>query len=212
MECPRCDYTVSDRARFCEMCGSILRATDPAYQLSYAHRLEISGDLEGAVREYDRLLEGDVVDREVAAVHKHLGNLHFRLGHLRVAREHLAKACSLEPANAAFWHDKGVAEYHMADFDAAIGSLREALRRDAELLLAYFWLGNALYHQGENEQAAEAFRELLERFPNFTIARFHLAVIYERQGRKEEAGKEFQRVLFANPGDAAARHYVSSKG
>lgn len=212
MNCPRCRHDVRPEARFCEQCGSILRSSDPAYQLSYAHRLETTGDLDGAVREYERLLESDGAAHETAAVHKHLGNLHFRLGHLRSGREHLARASTLEPANAAFWHDKGVIEYHMAEFDAAVASLKEALRRDAGLELAYFWLGNALYHRGDKEEAAAAFRELLERFPNFTIARFHLAVIYERQGRREEAEQEFRRVLFKNPDDAAARYYVSIPG
>lgn len=210
MNCPRCKHTAVDSARFCEQCGSILRHTDPAYRLSYAHRIETAGDLEGAVREYEQLLEGQAVGNETAAVHKHLGNLHFRLGHLRSGREHLSRACELEPSNPAFWHDRGVIEYHMAEFDDAVASFREALRRDAELHLAYFWLGNALYHRGDKEEAATAFRDLLDRFPNFTIARFHLGVIYERQGRREEAEREFRRVLFKNPDDAAARYYMST--
>jgi tetratricopeptide (TPR) repeat protein len=99
----------------------------------------------------------------------------------------------------------------MADFDAAVASLREALRCDRELHLAYFWLGNALYHRGELDAAAEAFGELLDRFPNFAIARFHLAVIRARQGRKQDADREFRRVLLANPDDAAALHYVGAQ-
>jgi tetratricopeptide (TPR) repeat protein len=212
MNCPRCQGTITESARFCASCGSILQATDPAYQLSYAHRLETTGDLEGAVREYERLLEGSGMAGETAGVHKHLGNLHFRLGHLRAGRDHLARASALEPSNAAFWHDKAVIEYHMAEFDDAIDSLKEALRRDPDLHLAYFWLGNALYHRGDMDEAAASFRELLERFPNFAIARFHLGVIYERQGLREEASREFRRVLFQNPEDAAARYYVSGRG
>jgi protein O-GlcNAc transferase len=209
MKCPRCCYEVRESARFCERCGSILRSDDPAYELAYAYRLEITGELEEAARHYERILSDSELGADLPAVHKHLGNLHLRLGHLRRAKAHLSQACELEPGNAAFWHDLGVVTYHMADFDASIDALREALHRDPDQQLAWFWLGNALYHKGDKAGAARAFRSLIERYPNFTIAHFHLGVIYARQGKRRDAEEEFRRVLLKNPEDVAARFYVS---
>ena len=147
--------------------------------------------------------------RDLAGVRKHLGNLHFRLGHLRRAKEHLAAACELDATNSTFWHDLGVVQYHSAELDRAITSFQEALTRDPDMHLAYFWLGNALYHRGMKDEAAEAFQELLKRYPNFTIGHFHLGVIYARQGNKQASEEEFRRVLLKNPEHAAARFYLT---
>ena len=102
-----------------------------------------------------------------------------------------------------------VARSSAARVDASIDSLREALHRDPDQQLAWFWLGNALYHKGDKSGAARAFRALIERYPNFTIAHFHLGVIYARQGKRRDAEEEFRRVLLKNPEDVAARFYVS---
>lgn len=208
MKCQRCAHGVQETARFCEQCGSALRSDDPAFELSYAHRLEATGDLQSAAREYERMLDSVDLGEYRAMVLKHLGNLSFRMGHLRRARLHLAAAVEIEPDNAAFLHDLAVVQYHVADFDAAVESLREALRHDPGLHLAYFWLGNALYHRGDRTEATKAFQTLIERYPNFTIARFHLGVIFAREGKRDAAEREFRRVLLKNPEDTAARYYI----
>lgn len=209
MKCTHCDSPVSKTARFCENCGSALRRDDHAHLLSQAYRTELAGQLDEAATEYERLLNEMPAGAESAVVSKHLGNLHFRLGHLRRARGHLVEACDLDRRNPALWHDLGVIDFHLAHFDGAVEALECALKLDENSLLALFWLGNALYHRGDFEEAAEAFSKLIERNPNFTIARFHLGVIYARQGEKEKAEEEFRRVLMKNPEDAAARFYVS---
>lgn len=177
-------------------------------ELFRAHELELEGAISEAVEEYERIL-GELEDKhQLSVVRKHLGNLHFRQGHLRRAKKHLTVACEIDSSQATFWHDLGVAQYYSAEFDDAIASFQKALTLDNNMHLAYFWLGNALYHRGLKDDAAEAFQELLARFPNFTIAHFHLGVIYERQGNQAEAQKEFQQVLRKNPEDEAARYYI----
>ncbi len=210
MNCHACGRGVSRAAHFCDQCGAILSREDPVNQLAYAYRLELGGRPEEAVNEYESLTTRKLPSSEMAVVRKHLGNLHFRLGHLRKAQTHLEKACGIEPGNATFWHDLGVVEYHMVNFDAAIECFRKALEQDPHLHLGYFWLGNALYHAGELDDACQAFEDLLQRYPNFTIARFHLGVLYARQGKREESEEEFRRVLHKNPQDAAARFYIAS--
>ncbi|MBM3319175.1 MAG: tetratricopeptide repeat protein [Candidatus Eisenbacteria bacterium] len=208
-KCPYCNHQPSESARFCENCGAILQRNDPAYQLAYAHRLEMEGRFGEAIAEYEKLIEKGVMREQLPALRKHLGNLHFRMGHLRRAKEHLRAACEMEPGNAAFWHDLGVVEYHGAEFDDAIAAFQEALVRDADLLLAYFWLGNALYHRGRNDEAIEAFGELLDRYPNFMVGHFHLGVIHARRGNVEEAEGHFRKILQKNPEAAAAQFYVT---
>lgn len=207
-KCPTCNHKGSEKARFCENCGAILHRSDPAFQLAYAHRLEMEGRFVESIAEYEKLAARGAPEDHLPAVRKHLGNLHFRMGHLRRAKEHLGAACEEDPGNAAFWHDLGVVAYHAADFDEAITAFREALIRDPDLQLAYFWLGNALYHSGKNDEAVAAFRELLDRYPNFMVASFHLGVIHAREGRIEEAEEAFRIVLQKNPGAAAAQFYV----
>jgi len=176
--------------------------------LTQAYREEAAGNLEKAVEDYEALLK-DANESESAVVRKHLGNLHFRMGHLRSARAYLGSATEVDAGNASLWHDLGVVEYHMADFDRAVDAFRHALVADPNLHLTYFWLGNALYHRGDYKSAASAFQELLERYPNFTIARFHLGVIYARQGDDRKAKEQFHKLLLHNPDDVAARYYVA---
>jgi tetratricopeptide (TPR) repeat protein len=209
MKCERCDSPVSTTARFCENCGSSLRSDALVHKLHQAYCKELGGQLDDAAAEYEDLLVQATREADSVVVRKHLGNLHFRLGHLRRAREHLVRACEIDRGNAALWHDLGVVHYHMADFDAAIDAFQRALEIDPGHQLVHFWLGNAFYHRGEWDRAAETFFQLIQRYPNFTIARFHLGVIYARQGEKERAQEEFRRVLLTSPVDAAARFYVS---
>jgi len=206
--CPYCNHQTNENARFCENCGAILQRNDPAHQLSYANRLEVEGRFTEAIAEYEKLIEKGSPRELLPAVRKHLGNLHFRMGHLRRAKEHLQAACEAEPGNATFWHDLGVVEYHAAEFDGAIAAFQEALVRDPDLLLAYFWLGNALYHRGRNDEAVDSFRELLDRYPNFMVGHFHLGVIYARRGNVAEAEEHFRKILEKNPEAAAAQFYV----
>jgi tetratricopeptide (TPR) repeat protein len=182
---------------------------DAEGRLAFAMGLELRGEFDKAVQAFEDIVDaGDKGDNE-ALVRKHLGNLHLRQGHLRRAREHLNVACELEPENATFWHDLGVAHYYLADFDQCVQCMRKALEIDGDLQLSYFWLGNALYHRGDLDDAAATFQELLDRYPNFTIGNFHLGVIYQRQGKEDAAQEQFQTVLLKNPDDAAAQHYVN---
>ena len=203
-----CDSPVSETARFCESCGSALSGDDLVSRLGQAYRIELSGRLEDAVIEYEKLLGNDASGGSVV-VSRHLANLHFRMGHLRRARKYLVDACGLDESNPTLWHDLGVIDYHLAQFDEAVSALRRSLELDENSMVALFWLGNALYHRGDFDEAVEAFSLLIDRYPNFTIARFHLGVIYGRQGEKDKAAAEFRRVLMKNPEAAAARFYVS---
>jgi tetratricopeptide (TPR) repeat protein len=209
MICRGCGADIrSQSARFCESCGVSLWDEDPMSRLAHGYRLEVEGRQAEAVRLFEEVLD----DTDDAGLHtlvlKHLGNLHFRLGHLRRARRHLASALERDPSNPTLLHDLGVVCYHQADFDGAVTTFRRALANDPDLELAYFWLGNALYHAGCMDEAAAAFRDLLARYPNFTIAHFHLGVIEMRRGHMAQAEREFERVLAKNPKDAAARHYL----
>jgi tetratricopeptide (TPR) repeat protein len=207
--CPACDYQSPPDARFCAWCGAILKRDDVARQLAYAFRLEEDGRLGDAILEYEMLTgRPDLLHR--AIVLKHLGNLHFRLGHLRRAKRYLGDACALEPANATFRHDLGIVHYHLAEFEAAGECFEAALRSDPDLQLSWFWLGNSRYLLGRRDEAIAAFRELLDRYPNFAVAHFRLGVIYARAGEKEKAEAEFRRVLEKNPEAAVARFYMEA--
>jgi tetratricopeptide (TPR) repeat protein len=180
-------------------------------ELARAYRFELAGKLEEAAALFEAWSESHPKDTGAgpASVLKHLGNLHFRLGHLKRARTFLARACEIDPRNPAAWHDLGVVEYHRADFDASIAALGRVLELEPGHHLSEFWLGNALYHQGRLDEAIRAFERLLETIPSYTIARFHLGVLYARRGDRARAEEEFARVLEDNPQDAAARFYVS---
>jgi tetratricopeptide (TPR) repeat protein len=207
-----CDSPASDTARYCENCGSVLQNGSQEGQLAQAYLHELSGSFDAAVDIYEALVAEGMNEPDASAVRKHLGNLHLRLGHLRRARAHLTAVARRNPANATIWHELGVIAYHMAEFDEAASCFRRALEQDAELQLAYFWLGNALYNRGDFDEACDTFRALVDRYPRFTIARFHLGMIHAHQGEREKAEEEFGRALLKNPADVAARFCVGKNG
>ena len=212
MKCKRCDSVPRKAARYCDACGSLLVGEDWIGRLAHAHQDEVAGRLDGAAAQYESLLSEVGAAAESAVVRKHLGNLRFRLGHLRAARVQMTRACELDAGNGTFWHDLGVVDYHLADFDGAVSAFRRALDADPNLHLTLFWLGNALYHRGDHEEAARTFGELIERYPNFAIARFHLGVTHARQGLQKLAQEQFRKLLMHNPEDVAARYYVANSG
>ena len=210
IRCPFCENRGREHARFCDACGTPLSGEHASHVVARGYRLESEGRFAKAIEEYESVLELEGTGGRV--IQKHLGNLHFRLGHLRRAEAYLADACERDPLNPSLYHDLGVVRYHRGRFNEAVESFQRAVELEPNQHLSYFWMGNALYHEGYFAEAIEAFRELLDNYPNFTVGHFHLGVLYARQGRKEEAIEEFRRVLIGSPEDAAAKYYMAHEG
>ncbi|NNF29547.1 MAG: tetratricopeptide repeat protein [Gemmatimonadetes bacterium] len=88
--------------------------------------------------------------------------------------------------------------------DAAIGSIRQALRYEPESDNAYFSLGNALYGTGRVEEAIEAYREALRLNPRNSRAWNNLAAVHITRESYDEAIVALERTLELEPQNVSA--------
>jgi tetratricopeptide (TPR) repeat protein len=93
-----------------------------------------------------------------------------KTGDWRGAATHHARAAALDPRNAAYAFDHGLAALRARDLTAAVGALREAVRRDPTFAPAAKALGVALLEQGRREEALPHLRRALELAPEMPDA------------------------------------------
>jgi TPR repeat protein len=89
---------------------------------------------------------------------------------------------------------------------AAVIALREALRRDPELLAARTSLGQALYGMGDLEGAVEQLQAVLRARPEDVPARLQLATALMARHDWRAARRELEHVLRLEP-ELAQAHY-----
>lgn len=101
--------------------------------------------------------------------HLILGLFHVRQGaHARAVEDYRA-ALALDPANAALWHQKALAESRLLEFDQAIGSLEQGLSQKPaeELSLTMRQLqGRLLSRAGRSSEALEVWQKLMTERPD----------------------------------------------
>ncbi|MDQ3068463.1 MAG: sulfatase-like hydrolase/transferase [Acidobacteriota bacterium] len=94
------------------------------------------------------------------------------------------------------------------EFDAALGTLREAARLEPGNPLVTANLGLVMSDAGKPAEAAEVLRRVLIEAPDLHQARFGLAVALARAGRRTEAAAEARELLRRLPSSAPQRPEV----
>jgi tetratricopeptide (TPR) repeat protein len=191
--------------------GPLTESERRAYELG--RRRYLSGDLDGALEEFDRFLR---TRRGFADVHYMVGTLLERKRELPAAIRSLEEALALNPgyveallALASFREQQG-------DFDrsrelterahALLGPTRGGLDSTTRAKLANLQaeLGDAFREAGVLRDAVDAYRKALDRCPQFHDVRHRLAIALRELGRPDAALTEFRRVLQGNPRFLAA--------
>ena len=102
--------------------------------------------------------------------------------------------------------ERGQALMTRGEMAAAATALREALRREPDLLPARVSLGLALYGLGDLDAAVEELRAALRRRPEALDARLALAKALVARQEWPAAREELERVLSAQPDQLDARY------
>ncbi len=109
------------------------------------------GQRDNGLRAFRRTLElGYADDLDLML---QIGRALFREGMIEEAREFFEVGVQNAPDNAESISCVGYAEHRMGDDDAAIATLRRALRIDPDHVEARIYLGNILYDRGDYEAA-----------------------------------------------------------
>ena len=118
----------------------------------------------------------------------------------------VARPAPTPQAQAQVYLDQGQALIARGEMAAAVTALREALRREPDLIQARSSLGLALYGMGDLDAAVEELRATLRRQPDAFTARLTLASALVAKQDWAAARVELEDVLRARP-DLGQAHY-----
>ena len=118
----------------------------------------------------------------------------------------VAPSAPTPQGHAQVYLDRGQALIARGEMAAAVSALREALRREPDLIQARTSLGLALYGLGDLDAAVEELRATLRRQPDALTARLTLAAALVAKQDWAAARVELEHVLSVQP-DLGQAHY-----
>lgn len=168
-----------------------------------------------AVQEYLKAIR---LNKEFADAYNNLaaalGKLEKWAEVIRYADRALSISSYTTPELAHF--NKGMAYYHLGEYDKARVEFETSLELDANYADTHYHLGLTLLAMKQNASAIKSFQKALELLSmaegggeqdDFlaTEVHYHLAIAYFQNGQNELATKEFQKVIDLAPESARAR-------
>jgi len=167
--------------------------------------------------EAGRLSEAEVLYRWVVdlqpnhsdALHL-LGVLEHQRGDNAAAMDLLGRAIALNPRDAVFRSNFGIAARDLGHLDEAIASFRHAVALKPEYAEAYINLGVALSDSDRLIEAIDCFHHAVRLKPDSAEARNNLGLALTRQGCLDEAIATFLVALALRPGFTEAHHNLGN--
>jgi tetratricopeptide (TPR) repeat protein len=184
--------------------------------LEEAHRLDPGGTATASVlaRTYSSLgrnEEAVALYIRLIGERPHDPDLRFRLGvtylqleRLEVATREFEAAIRLDPGEAAYWVNLGVALEGRHWFDRAVDAYGEGIRRAPGEELGYLRLAGLHLTREEPDRAARVLVEGVAQRPGSFDLRYLLAVAYIRSGELEPAREQVAALLRLRPSDPEA--------
>ncbi|KAG0562763.1 hypothetical protein KC19_9G169700 [Ceratodon purpureus] len=139
--------------------------------------------LKKAIADFSKAIE---VDPKTAEAWKRRGQARAAIGETAEALEDLSKAIKLEPTPDLL-HERGVVNFKLKNFFAAIEDLRGCLAQDADNKHAHNYLGLALTASGSYVNGIKAQCRAVELDDNFKEGWVHLAQSYKELADAEKA-------------------------
>jgi len=141
-------------------------------------------------------LEREILDNPSAGNYEELGLLHLDERDFARARACYDRAISLRTDSIDAFYRRGVAEFELEDFAAALPDLERTVKSDADYdfhrakgLLAWTYA-----QTGQPEKADTMFREAT-RISTASETYYHYALFLQSQGRVDEARQWAQKIL-----------------
>ncbi len=180
------------------------RFLDDSSRARAAYVLEMSGDLEGAIVDYQKALQ---INPRNAHAHQRLGCLLFNVKHqFKEGLGHTTEALRLDPNDGCAHFDLGMALRYQGQLDPAVQHLRQAVRllptgfdRRYAAAAMHCALGDALLANDDITGASGALAKALEFDPNHLQAHYLLAIALAAQGKIEESLSHYSIVQAQQP-------------
>jgi tetratricopeptide (TPR) repeat protein len=170
--------------------GSLLAAQ--AQQEAYRGAL---ADCDAVIAEQPRL----------AMAHYHRGVALRLLGENRRAIDAFAETLRLAPDNAEARLRRGIAWFHLGEFDLALSDFRRLGRMPGDPRPS-FWIGVVHAQRGEHDEAIRGYTEALNENGRYRLALVNRALAYMQLGSWQRAIDDLNELIQLNPADAQAYH------
>jgi tetratricopeptide (TPR) repeat protein len=165
-----------------------------------------SGDLDGAVRAYEKALE---VLPEHPGVLSDLALAYSTVGAFQEALVFYDRSLAADPGQSQILVNRGVVLENLGRGEEAIASFRLAKERNPGEALAHLNLGNVHFVRGEYPEAAEAYRQAVSRNPRLVNGHLMLAQTLILLGRPDSAVVSARNVLEFEPTNEAAQRMLA---
>jgi len=137
------------------------------------------GDLEGALRDFDRAIEIASTISPGAYASNHIGPIF--------------------PEPAVLLYNRGVTRYDLRDWDGAIADFDEALMLNPHRVMAWIKLGNARFNKGDLDKAINEYDEAIRLDPRSVIALNNRGLAWQNRGKLDAALSDYARALELDP-------------
>jgi predicted O-linked N-acetylglucosamine transferase (SPINDLY family) len=160
--------------------------------------LEQAGRLRDALGLFARWAE---VDPESAAAQRAVGYCYSRLKQWKSAIQYFTAAINLEPDNATYYCDLGLACFELGLLAEAKGAFQRVLQLDSKSIYAFTHLGLIANLTGMMWVAVNMTRRALEIDPTCGQAHNNLALFMRDQGALVECRRHYQEAVRLKPDD-----------
>src|SRR5215204_820043 len=99
-------------------------------------------------------------------------------------------------------YDRGVAYYHIGDYDHAVDEFIQAIQLQPDRMGAYYSRGLAYGQKGSYQQAIEDFNQAIQRDPNYADAYYSRGLSESNTKEYDRAIKDFDHAIQLNPKNA----------
>ena len=164
--------------------------------------LETSGDIVEAEQSFNKAIELDPKD---AWPWSGLGNLSYKLDHLREAEDAYRKAIQLDPKAALPWYCLGILlAYKLDRLEEAEDAYGKAIELDPKDARPWNYLGNLLFYKLDRlKEAEDAYRKAIELDPEDALPWRNLGnLLSSKRQRWEEAEDAYKKAIELDPKDA----------
>jgi tetratricopeptide (TPR) repeat protein len=137
------------------------------------------GDLEGAMRDFDRAIDIASTISPGAYASNHI--------------------VAIAPEPSVLLYNRGVTRYGLRDWGGAIADLDESLTLNPLRVLAWIKLGNARFNKGDLDEAIKDYEQVLRLDPRSVMALNNRGLAWQNKGKLDAALSDYARALELDP-------------
>ena len=173
----------------------------PKYYLRKGNEAFQRGDFEGAMTDYNRVIE---LDPDFAEAYEKRGDAKSNLGDLNGAIADYDRAIELDPDDVMAYNNRGNVKFDLGDHSGAIEDYDRAIELDPDDVMAYNNRGNVKFDLGDHSGAIEDYDRAIELDPDDAVAYNNRGIVKSESGEPSEAIADYDRAIELDPDDAKA--------